>query len=29
MAVTPSAPIDDERIVAGVAAPEYATNYTR
>jgi uncharacterized protein len=27
--LTPSAPIDDERLVAGVAAPEYATRYER
>jgi len=29
MPLTPSAPIDDERLVAGVTAPEYATRYTR
>jgi nitroimidazol reductase NimA-like FMN-containing flavoprotein (pyridoxamine 5'-phosphate oxidase superfamily) len=29
MALTPSAPVDDERIVEGVAAPGYATHYTR
>jgi nitroimidazol reductase NimA-like FMN-containing flavoprotein (pyridoxamine 5'-phosphate oxidase superfamily) len=29
MSLTPSAPLDDERIVEGVAAPEYATHYTR
>jgi nitroimidazol reductase NimA-like FMN-containing flavoprotein (pyridoxamine 5'-phosphate oxidase superfamily) len=29
MALTPSAPVDDARVVEGVAAPEYATHYTR
>ncbi|MEA2338887.1 MAG: uncharacterized protein QOE82_2894 [Thermoanaerobaculia bacterium] len=29
MALTPSTPIDDERLVAGVSAPAYATNYER
>jgi nitroimidazol reductase NimA-like FMN-containing flavoprotein (pyridoxamine 5'-phosphate oxidase superfamily) len=29
LALTPSAPIDDERLVAGVSAPEYATSYAR
>jgi nitroimidazol reductase NimA-like FMN-containing flavoprotein (pyridoxamine 5'-phosphate oxidase superfamily) len=29
LAVTPSAPIDDERIVAGVTAPDYAARYGR
>ncbi|HXH38327.1 MAG TPA: pyridoxamine 5'-phosphate oxidase family protein [Thermoanaerobaculia bacterium] len=29
LALTPSAPVDDQRIVAGVAAPEYATRYER
>src|SRR5258708_613279 len=29
LALTPSAPIDDERLVAGVKAPEYATRYQR
>jgi nitroimidazol reductase NimA-like FMN-containing flavoprotein (pyridoxamine 5'-phosphate oxidase superfamily) len=29
MTLTPSAPIDDERLVAGVGVPEYATKYER
>jgi nitroimidazol reductase NimA-like FMN-containing flavoprotein (pyridoxamine 5'-phosphate oxidase superfamily) len=29
LTLTPSAPIDDERLVAGVIAPEYATRYER
>jgi nitroimidazol reductase NimA-like FMN-containing flavoprotein (pyridoxamine 5'-phosphate oxidase superfamily) len=29
VALTPSAPIDDERLVAGVTAPEYARRYQR
>ena len=29
LALTPSAPIDDDRLVPGVSAPEYATNYRR
>lgn len=29
MAVTPFAPVDDERLVSGVTAPEYATSYRR
>jgi nitroimidazol reductase NimA-like FMN-containing flavoprotein (pyridoxamine 5'-phosphate oxidase superfamily) len=29
LALTPSAPVDDERLVAGVTAPEYATRYER
>ena len=29
LALTPSAPIDDARLVAGIAAPEYATRYKR
>jgi nitroimidazol reductase NimA-like FMN-containing flavoprotein (pyridoxamine 5'-phosphate oxidase superfamily) len=29
MALTPSAPVNDERILEGVAPPDYATNYTR
>lgn len=29
LALTPSAPTDDERLVAGVTAPEYATRYER
>ena len=29
LTLTPSAPIDDERLVAGVKAPEYATRYER
>ncbi len=29
MALTPSAPIDDERLPAGVPVPGYATRYTR
>jgi len=29
LALTPSTPIDDARLIAGVAAPEYATRYKR
>jgi len=29
LSLTPSAPIDDERLVAGVDVPEYATRYER
>jgi nitroimidazol reductase NimA-like FMN-containing flavoprotein (pyridoxamine 5'-phosphate oxidase superfamily) len=29
MAITPSVPIDDERLIAGVTVPDYATNYSR
>jgi nitroimidazol reductase NimA-like FMN-containing flavoprotein (pyridoxamine 5'-phosphate oxidase superfamily) len=29
LALTPSVPIDDARLIAGVAAPEYATRYKR
>jgi len=29
LALTPSTPIDDARLIAGVAAPEYATRYER
>ena len=29
LSLTPSAPIDDERLVAGVATPDYATRYER
>ena len=29
LAVTPSSPIDDERLAAGVTVPEYATRYQR
>jgi nitroimidazol reductase NimA-like FMN-containing flavoprotein (pyridoxamine 5'-phosphate oxidase superfamily) len=29
LALTPTTPIDDERLVAGVTAPEYATRYQR
>ena len=29
LALTPSAPIDDERLVVDVMAPEYATRYQR
>jgi hypothetical protein len=29
LALTPSAPVDDERLVAGVSPPEYATRYER
>jgi uncharacterized protein len=29
LAITPSAPIDDERLVPGVSAPEYAKSYRR
>jgi nitroimidazol reductase NimA-like FMN-containing flavoprotein (pyridoxamine 5'-phosphate oxidase superfamily) len=29
LAITPSAPVDDKRLIAGVTAPDYATNYAR
>jgi nitroimidazol reductase NimA-like FMN-containing flavoprotein (pyridoxamine 5'-phosphate oxidase superfamily) len=29
VALTPSAPVDDERLVPGVSVPEYATKYVR
>ena len=29
LALTPSAPIDDARLIAGIVAPEYATRYKR
>jgi nitroimidazol reductase NimA-like FMN-containing flavoprotein (pyridoxamine 5'-phosphate oxidase superfamily) len=29
LAVTPSSPIDDERLAAGITVPEYATRYQR
>jgi nitroimidazol reductase NimA-like FMN-containing flavoprotein (pyridoxamine 5'-phosphate oxidase superfamily) len=29
LAVTPSRPVDDDRLLAGVTAPEYAANYAR
>jgi nitroimidazol reductase NimA-like FMN-containing flavoprotein (pyridoxamine 5'-phosphate oxidase superfamily) len=29
LALTPAAPVDDSRLVAGVTAPEYATRYER